>query len=279
MSAFLWAVLIPALLPVFFIFLYIYRADKNEREPIRFVLKVMLMGAIFALPCAFIESAMESLLQGFYDPESIEYGFMENTVGVALIEELSKWLVFMFFVWKSKDFDHTFDGIVYGASASLGFAAIENVMYVIDYGTGVSITRAIFSIPGHTTFGLFMGYYMSRAKMRSVNKKIIGLAKLKALLVPTLLHGIYDFLLSDQAGNLTYLFIFYVIFLDVISWKLIKKQSKKDESFYRGENRRNPFGKSQNQDVLESDDTPDFEDDSDNNSDYDSDDDSNDFSE
>ena len=232
MRAFLWAVLIPALLPVLFIFLYIYRADKNEREPIRFVLKVMLMGAIFALPCGFIESGMESILQQYYDPETIKYAFMENTVGVALIEELSKWLVFLFFVWKSKDFDHTFDGIVYGASASLGFAAIENVMYVIDYGTGVSISRAIFSIPGHTTFGLFMGYYMSLAKMRSVNKKFIGLAKIKALLIPTILHGIYDFLLSEQAGNLTYLFIFYVIFLDIISLKLIRKQSKKDESFY-----------------------------------------------
>ncbi|MCR5765987.1 MAG: hypothetical protein K6G09_08445, partial [Treponema sp.] len=67
MRAFLWAVLIPALLPVLFIFLYIYKADKNEREPIRFVLKVMLMGAIFALPCGFIENAMEGILQQYYD--------------------------------------------------------------------------------------------------------------------------------------------------------------------------------------------------------------------
>ena len=237
MRAFLWAVLIPALLPVFLILLYIYRADKKEREPIRFVLKTMLMGALFALPCAFIENALEGILKEMYDPETIKYSFMENTIGVALVEEFSKWLVFMIFVWKSKDFDHTFDGIVYGASISLGFAAIENVFYVIDYGTGVSIARAIFSIPGHTTFGLFMGYYMSKAKKRSVKNKSGFIAIIFALLYPTLLHGIFDFLLSDNAAetSLVFLFILYVLILDVRSWRLIKKQSKKDESFYEGQ--------------------------------------------
>ena len=236
MSAFLWAVLIPALLPVLLIFLYIYRADKKEREPIRFVLKTMLMGALFALPCAFIEDAMEGIIKEIYNPETIKYSFMENTIGVGLIEELSKWLVFLIFVWKSKDFDHSFDGIVYGASISLGFAAIENVLYVVDYGTGVSIARAIFSIPGHTTFGIFMGYYMSKAKERSVqNKSGVKITILCALLFPTLLHGIFDFLLSDNSDDSIWfilLFIIYVIILDVRSWKFIKKQAKKDESFY-----------------------------------------------
>jgi len=229
----MWAVLLPALLPVFFIFRFVYKADKNEREPIRFVLKVLLFGAIFALPCGILESLMEPILTNFYDPATVKYAFMENTVGVALIEELSKWLVFMIFVWKNKNFDHSFDGIVYAASISLGFAAIENVMYVMNYGSGVSLGRAIFSIPGHTTFGLFMGLYLSRAKMRFSNNKGHTFHLFMSLLVPTILHGIYDFLLSDQAGEagLSYLFIFFVIIIDIASFRIIKKQSKRDKAF------------------------------------------------
>lgn len=231
MSSFLWVVLVPALLPVILILWYVYRADKNEREPFGFVMKVLLMGAIFSIPCGFIELALEPLLKLFYSEETVQYGFLENTIGVALVEELSKYLVLMIFVWKSEDFDYSFDGIVYAATASLGFAALENIQYIISYGAEISLGRAIFAIPGHTTFGVFMGFYLSKAKKRWLENRGCGFQKLLTIAVPTLIHGIYDFLLSEQAqaADLAWIFIFFVIFIDIFSLKIIKKQSKKDK--------------------------------------------------
>lgn len=228
----LYFILIPALLPVVLILRYVYLLDKNEREPLNFVLKVVLFGAIFSIPCAGIERFMVSMIQSFYGTETIKYAWMENTFGVALVEEFSKWLVLMIFVWKNQNFDYRYDGIVYAVSASLGFAALENILYVVSYGTGVSIGRAIFAIPGHTTFGVFMGYFLSRAKTAWIDNKNskMNFLKLLALAVPMIIHGIYDFLLSSQVAAAGYQGVFYayVIFLDIFAWRMIKHEFKTD---------------------------------------------------
>lgn len=229
---FLYFILLPALLPVFIIFKYVYGLDKVEREPLGFVLKVLIYGAIFSLPCAGVERFLSGVLPAFFNVETVKYAFIENTVGVALVEELSKWLVFMFLVWKNNNFDYRYDGIVYAVSASLGFAALENVLYVINFGTGISIGRAIFAIPGHTTFGVFMGYFLSRAKHYDLhgNQFASNLLKLFSIAVPALIHGCYDALLSDQVAVAGYQWIFYifVIFLDVWAWQVIKQEFRTD---------------------------------------------------
>lgn len=157
-------ILLPALLPVFLVFRKIYSLDKVEREPLGFVLKVLIMGAVFSIPCAGIERFLGGIIESLFDTESLKYAAVDNTIGVALVEELSKYLVLMIFVWNNDNFDYRYDGIVYGTTASLGFAALENVLYIMNFGTGISFGRAIFSIPGHATFGVFMGYYLSRGK-------------------------------------------------------------------------------------------------------------------
>lgn len=233
MESTLYAILLPALLPVFVIFRYIYKKDKIEKEPLGFVLKVLFFGAIFSIPCAGIEILMENILQFFLEENTISYAFIENTIGVALIEELSKLLVLMIFVWKNDNFDYRYDGIVYATASSLGFAALENILYIISYGTEVSIARAIFSIPGHTTFGIFMGFYISRAKKawlsgKNFKKKVL---LFKSLFFSTLIHGLYDFQLSDQILESDYSWLFYVfvILLDIISLKIIKHEFKTDQ--------------------------------------------------
>ncbi len=232
MKSILYFILIPALLPVVLILRYVYLLDKNEREPLGFVLKIVLLGAVFSIPCAAVERFMMSLIASVYDPATIDYAWMENTVGVALVEEFSKWLVLMLFVWKNKNFDYRYDGVVYAVSASLGFAALENILYVISYGTGVSIGRAIFAIPGHATFGVFMGYWLSRAKTCWLDGKIIRMriCKLFSLAIPMLIHGAYDFLLSEQVAELggQTLFYIYVILLDFFAWRVIKHEFRTD---------------------------------------------------
>lgn len=231
MRLILYFILIPALLPVALILWYIYRLDKVEREPLGFVLKVLLMGALFSLPCAGVETFLTNILSGIYEPSTIKYAFMENTVGVALVEEFSKWLVIMLFVWKNPNFNFRYDGIVYAVAASLGFAGLENILYVISFGTGVSIGRAIFAIPGHTTFAVFMGYFMSRGKAASQRGTGgVVICKLLALIVPMFIHGGYDFLLSEPIANagLQYVFYIFVIVLDLFAWRVIKHEFRTD---------------------------------------------------
>ena len=232
MKAFLYLTLLPALLPVFLVFRYVYKHDKIEPEPLGFVLKVMLYGALFALPCGFIEGIVISRISSVFNPQSIEFAFYENFFGVALIEELSKLLAFMVLVWNNKNFNFRYDGIVYAVAASLGFAALENVFYVMRFGTQISFGRAIFSIPGHASFGIFMGYYLSRAKNSALKYNIFGLAFFMILAVafPVAIHGAYDFLLSDPAREAGYSsrFFVFVLIIDFLAWRKIKHDFRTD---------------------------------------------------
>lgn len=227
----LYAVLIPALLPVILVFWFVNKKDKIEKEPKSLIFKAMLWGAILSIPCAGIESVMELILKAFFEEGTIKYAAMENIVGVALIEELSKYIVFMKIIWKNDNFDYKYDGIVYAVAASLGFAALENVLYLINFGTDISLGRALFAIPGHATFGIFMGYFLSRAKKKFCENKDFGTKRLrlKALFVPTIIHGIYDFLLDDLLQEeYFYLFFIFVIILDIVAICTIVRESKTD---------------------------------------------------
>ena len=199
--ALFYFVLVPALLPVFLVLHYVYKKDSAEREPIAVVAKVFIAGAIFSFIDIPIERVMQTILYNAYGADTVQYELAENIFGVALVEELTKWAVFMVFIWKHKDFDWRYDGVVYAVTASLGFAGMENIMYVLSYGTGVSIGRAIFSIPGHASFGVFMGYYLARAKHWDLKGNIFFcvLALIFSVAVPVAIHGVYDFLLSPVA--------------------------------------------------------------------------------
>ena len=225
------AILIPALLPVVILLRYVYKKDSHEKEPIGMVLKVAFFGAIFSFIDIPLESLAEGIISQYYAPDTNEFLLRENFLGVALIEELTKWVVLIFFVWKSPDFDWSYDGIVYAVTSSLGFAGMENILYLMTYGPGISFARAIFSIPGHAAFGVFMGYYLARAKDAALRNNSFGKTwnMILCILIPTLIHGYYDFKLSipdEDSSTLT--FLLYVIFIDITSWLLIKHAFKTD---------------------------------------------------
>ena len=124
-------------------------------------------------------------------------------------EELFKFIILYFLVWKNKNFNEPFDGIVYAVFISLGFAGIENVLYIFNPYLGgyqTAIARAIFSVPGHGLFGVSMGYYYAIAKF---NKTTLVTA-FSALFI----HGIYDFILISNISFLMILCSFCSIFVD-----------------------------------------------------------------
>jgi RsiW-degrading membrane proteinase PrsW (M82 family) len=217
--------LILSLAPVFIIAGYVYFRDKYEREPIGLLLWALFCGALSVIPILFIES----FLMGFSGLFSgLGKAAWDAFAVAAFSEEIFKFIALYLLIWKSREFNDKLDGIVYAVFISLGFAAVENVMYVMGNGFGTGIMRAITAVPAHAIFGVTMGFYFGMAKF--YDKKRYEL-KLKALIYPILLHGIYDFILFTGFEWLTIVFIGFLVFLYISGLNRIKQLS--NQSIYK----------------------------------------------
>ena len=116
---------------------------------------------------------------------------------VALTEELGKFIILRFYAYPKKSFDEPLDGIVYGVMIGMGFATLENILYVQKFGIQTGFLRMFLSVPAHAGFGVLMGYHAGKAKFDKLNKNRLLLL---GLLWAVLFHGIYDFFLFLQ-GN------------------------------------------------------------------------------
>lgn len=219
------AVLLASLAPVFIILFYIYFRDKYDREPLGMLIKALLLGIFIVIPVIFVERMLMTMMpQSSKVAEAAYHAF----VVAASSEELFKFLALYLLVWKSPSFNEKFDGIVYAVFVSLGFAGVENVLYVMDGGMQTALTRALTAVPAHAIFGITMGYYLGIAHMyKELKGKYLG----RALLIPILLHGIYDFILMVEVGWLLLLFVPYVIVLYIMGMKKIKVLS--DASIFK----------------------------------------------
>lgn len=183
--------LLLAIAPVTIVILYIYFKDKFEKEPIGFLFKNFLLGATVSIILTAILGSLGGRLIPLTNETSIIQQFLQAFIVVALVEEFSKYIIVRFYAQRNKEFNEPFDGIVYAVMVSMGFAALENVLYVFQYGFATGVTRAFTAVPAHATFGILMGYFMGKAKF-SKNKVILNLT---GLLLATLFHGAYDFFL------------------------------------------------------------------------------------
>ena len=186
--------LLLAAAPAMVIVLYIYFKDKFEKEPIPFLFKNFVLGATASVLITFILGAIVSSFIPITDAKSVFQQFIKAFVIVALVEEFSKYVIVRYYAQRNKEFDEPFDGIVYSVMVSMGFAALENVIYVFQFGMENGIIRAFTAVPAHATFGILMGYFMGKAKFAKTKKDKIRL-NLTGLIAATLFHGIYDFFL------------------------------------------------------------------------------------
>jgi len=217
--------LILSLAPVFIIAGYIWFRDKYEKEPLRILILALVAGALTVIPILFLEQFLDGFTEFF--PGLLATAWKAFAVA-AFSEELLKFIALYLLIWKSPEFNEKFDGIVYAVFVSLGFAAVENVLYVTGGGFSTGISRAITAVPAHAIFGVTMGFYFGMAKF--FDKKRLQF-KTKALLYPILLHGIYDFILFTGIEWLTVVFIGFLVFLYFSGLRLIKKLS--DQSIYK----------------------------------------------
>lgn len=217
--------LLAAVLPVVFLCFYIYKKDVNK-EPKGMLAKIFIFGMLICIPVIILELLVGSVI----DPkegDSVIYIFIGTFISVAFIEELFKWLVVKGFGYNSKNFDEVYDVIVYAVFASLGFACLENIGYVFENGFGVAILRALLSVPGHMCDGVLMGYYLSKAKVNSLNGNN-SLAKknmMLSLLIPSIAHTIFDACLTASSFYLIIFLVFHIAMV-VYCFITVNKMSK-----------------------------------------------------
>lgn len=231
-----------AILPSIVLLIFIYKKDKKEKEPGKLLLKCFLFGVLSAIPAMIMELIIEEFVDSVTIPGSVLYAILDGFLVAAFSEELCKYLLMKKATWKSPHFNCAFDGIVYAVYVSLGFATLENIIYIADGDLVTAITRFFTAVPGHACDAVYMGYFYSLAKRAAIygDKRAARRNKLIALWVPMFLHGLYDCLLSfeeDVAGEVILVlgvlaWIVFVIILFIVTFKLVNHASKNDSCFY-----------------------------------------------
>ena len=214
-------ILSTALLPIAVLVFYIYHKDKNAPEPVGQLLRAFFIG-VLAVPLSLcISTPLESLGLYSMEPSTITGAIGTSFLGAAIPEEIAKFFLLWLVLRKNKYFDEKMDGIVYAVCISLGFAALENIMYLFsneEAYLSVGIARAIFAVPGHFCFGILMGYYYSLAKFYP---KTPLKNKILILVAPIVVHGLYDsilFVINVAPATVGILIILFLVFCHKM-WK------------------------------------------------------------
>ncbi|MDO4862537.1 MAG: PrsW family glutamic-type intramembrane protease [Ruminococcus sp.] len=219
-----------ALAPAVLLFFYIRKKDKVEPEPMKLLLQLAGLGALSIIPAVIFELVMAIPFAMIFGEDSPIYAFCDCFFVIAVAEEGCKFAMLLLRTWKSKEFNYTYDAVVYAVSVSLGFAALENILYVFQGGFGVALLRALTSVPGHTIFAIYMGYYYGVAKKAACAKKlpltIAGFAI--SLILPILIHGFYDFCLSVGSWLFIIIFLLFDVAITVLAFLTVNRLSRED---------------------------------------------------
>ena len=214
-------VILSALAPVIVLLCYIFHKDSAHPEPAKWLIKAFFYGiasAFLAMLFGLVITFATGLELDVSQHTSILGAFIDAFSLAAIPEEVAKFIMLWLLLRKNPFFDEHFDGIVYAVSVGMGFAGFENVLYLLEsmesgswIGTG--IMRALFSVPGHFLFAVFMGYYYSLYHFK-IDRSFSGM--LLVLLAPILAHGLFDGILfcSDINGlfSLICMILFLVLF-------------------------------------------------------------------
>ncbi len=186
-----WLSIVLAVIPVIILLIVIYRKDRFSAEPVGQLAKAFALG-IASVFASFLVSIPLGTL-GFYVDEPVSVGdcVRISLFGAALPEELAKLFMLWLAVRKNRYFDEKMDGIVYSVCVALGFAATENIMYLIGLKGeelySLAVSRGLCSVPGHFGFGVLMGYYYSLVKFND-DRKFRSLV----LIAPVLAHTAFN---------------------------------------------------------------------------------------
>ena len=209
-------------LPIIGFIIWIYKKDKYDKENICVLLKYFILGILISFLAIIIEKFLlkETIFRG--DTKLIYTSFI--VAGVT--EEALKCMILVLLATKEKNYNEKLDGIIYSIFLSLGFATIENILY-ISYEKvyslyEIALTRAVISIPAHIMFAITMGYYISKYKFEK-NEVKRRQNLILSFLIPILIHGTFDFILMIEYRGIIIVFIIYLAVLAKVNLNKLNK--------------------------------------------------------
>ena len=219
-----------AVVPAVFLLIRVYRADRLEPEPSGLLLSLILRGVFATVIAMVLEELGSALLGSVYAENSLPYNVIMYFVIVAFSEEGAKYILLRRRTWRSDAFNCQFDGVVYAVFVSLGFALWENIGYVAMYGFGTALVRAVTAVPGHACFGVFMGIWYGAARRYANEGDFVGerVCRRRALWLPVLIHGMYDFLASLDFAYSGFIFIAFIVVVFLAARRRVKIVSRND---------------------------------------------------
>jgi protease PrsW len=175
-----------------------YRWDRYQPEPKWRVIRTFLFGMAVVLPVLGIELLLGLIRFGPSDAAQTSIGKMawEAFIVAGFTEELGKFLVVFLTMYKSPYFDESTDGIIYASAAALGFASLENLMYMISSGWQVILIRAPISTLSHLLFSVLWGYPLI---LRKLGRPSATTLLVTGLIGAMVFHGLFDFVLFTQS--------------------------------------------------------------------------------
>ncbi len=194
--------LLPVLLPILFWGFYHHHKDRHLPEPVGHLALAFVLGVISAAisKALYVALGWASLR---YDALALADG---NTLGllaysmlaIGPVEEFAKMLPFLLLVLRLPEMDEPIDGIIYASFIALGYAAVENILY-LEYLTATESAARGFAGPVvHMLFASIWGYTIGCAHLRG---EPLLPAILRGFLLAAGLHGLYDFIVLQQSLN------------------------------------------------------------------------------
>jgi len=220
-----------AVLPAAFLLYRVYKMDTIEKEPWSILRKLLLWGALSGIPAALVESLLTGVVQNLLQEGTLLYNFVFGFIVAALVEESFKFFFLYKFTFQNPAFNYRFDGVVYAVFVSMGFAILENVLYVFQGGLGVALSRALLALPLHAACGVYMGIAYGQQKVNSLYKSAsFGSVARACLPVPILIHGFYDSCAFSAENYPIFLLVFvvFVILVFILTLRQLKKASQED---------------------------------------------------
>ena len=224
-----------AVIPAVVLLVKVYQADRLEKEPPRLLASLVLQG-IFATVFAMLTEKLGIwILNRFWEPGTTVYNALLYFVVVAVSEEGFKYLLLKRRTWYSPDFNCQFDGVVYAVFVSLGFALWENIGYVMMYGLGTALIRAVTAVPGHACFGIFMGTWYGIAKRceGECDYDRSKICRVLAFVIPAFLHGCYDYVAGFENIHGGWIFLVFILVMFFAAYRLVRKMSREDQFIER----------------------------------------------
>ena len=232
LNVYIAILVILAIGPAIALMVYVYRHDRLEPESLKLLITLAILGVVATFFASLTEALGLGILGTHYGDEPDTLGrILLYFVVVGLSEEGIKYLLMRWRTWKNPEFNCSYDGVVYAVCVSLGFAVAENIQYILRFGISTAFIRAVTAIPGHACFGVFMGIWYGMAKRYEhaglFNRSAV--CRKMAVIVPMILHGIYDFIAVTAGDYGVLIFGAFIIFLFAIALIKTRRTARNDQ--------------------------------------------------